>query len=154
MCRATCLGVFAVLAVLAQGTDVRADEKEEWKGLKGVWKVEKAVFRGKDETEVFKTAVLTMDEGKYDLEFAGEDKGTVSLDASKKPKRMTIVGVDGRNKGKTFTAIYELADDTLKICYDLEGKVFPTAFESKAETASLLITYKRAKKDKDKKDKK
>jgi len=152
MNRATCLGLFAVLVVVSQGTGVRADEKDEWKGLKGVWKVEKAIFRGEDGTEVFKTAILTLDEGKYVLAFGDEDRGTVSLDASKKPKQMTITGIEGPNKGKTFKAVYELADDTLKICYDLEGKAYPTAFESKAGTATLLVTYKKEKKEK--KDKK
>ena len=34
---------------------------------------------------------------------------------------MTITGTEGPNRGKTFPAIYELKDDTLRICDDLSG---------------------------------
>jgi uncharacterized protein (TIGR03067 family) len=134
--------------VVALVPHLRADEKtDEWKGLKGTWKVEKAVFMGNDSTEAFGTAVLTMEEGKYVVAFAGqEDKGTIKLDASKNPKQMMIESTEGTNKGKTFPSIYELSGDTLKICYALEGKDPPKAFESKADTQTLFITYKRDKK--------
>ena len=81
--------------VVALVPHLRADEKtDEWKGLKGTWKVEKAVFMGNDSTEAFGTAVLTMEEGKYVVAFAGqEDKGTIKLDASKNPKFLMLTGV-------------------------------------------------------------
>src|SRR5919198_3787086 len=109
------------LAALTPG--VRADDKaDEWKGLKGTWKIEKAVLRGEDTTDAFKAAVLTMEDGKYTVDFAGgQDKGTVAVDVAKKPKQMTIAGTDGPNKGKTIPAVYELSGDMLKICYQLEG---------------------------------
>jgi uncharacterized protein (TIGR03067 family) len=134
------------LVVLTPG--LRADDKaDEWKGLKGTWKVEKAVLRGEDTTDAFKSAVLTMEEGKYTVDFAGgQDKGTITLDTVKKPKQMTIVGTDGPNKGKTLPAVYELDGDTLKICYQLEGKDPPAGLESKAGTSTLSIVYKREKK--------
>jgi uncharacterized protein (TIGR03067 family) len=135
-------------AIVAFVSPLAADEKsDDWKGLKGTWKVEKAVFMGTDSTEAFGTAILTMEDGKYVVAFAGEeDKGTVKLDASKKPKQMTIESTEGTNKGKTFPSIYELTGDTLKVCYALEGKDPPTAFESKTGTNTLFITYKRDKK--------
>ena len=134
------------LAALTPG--VRADDKaDEWKGLKGTWKIEKAVLRGEDTTDAFKAAVLTMEDGKYTVDFAGgQDKGTVAVDVAKKPKQMTIAGTDGPNKGKTIPAVYELSGDMLKICYQLEGKDPPAGLESKAGTSTLLIVYKRDKK--------
>ena len=127
---------------------LRADDKaDEWKSLKGTWKVEKAVLRGQDTTDAFKTAVLTLEEGKYTVEFGGQqDKGTITLDAAKKPKQMTITGTEGPNKGKTLVAIYELSADELKICYALEGKEPPAGFESKAGSTTLFAVYKRDKK--------
>src|SRR5215207_8394237 len=110
---------------------VRADEKaDEWKGLGGTWTVEKAVLGGTDATAALSAAVLTIAEGKYTLQFEGkEDKGTVAIDLAKKPKVMDIEGVEGANKGKKYKAIYELAGDTMKVCYALEGEVRPTEFE-------------------------
>src|SRR5262245_7243076 len=136
------------VALVALTADLRADDKaDEWKALKGTWKVEKAVLRGQDATDAFKTAVLNLDEGKYTVEFGGQqDKGTVTLDSAKKPKQMTIAGTEGPNKGKTIVAIYDLSADELKICYALEGKAAPAGFESKAGATTLFAVYKRDKK--------
>jgi uncharacterized protein (TIGR03067 family) len=136
------------VALVAVTAGLRADDKaDEWKTLKGTWKVEKAVLRGQDTTDAFKTAVLTLDEGKYTVEFGDQqDKGTITLDAAKKPKQMTIAGTEGPNKGKIIVAIYDLSADELKICYALEGKEAPTEFESKAGTTTLFAVYKRDKK--------
>jgi uncharacterized protein (TIGR03067 family) len=134
--------------VLALVPAARADDKaDDWKGLKGTWKVEKAIFMGNESTDMFGTLILTIEEGKYAVDFRGqEEKGTIKLDPAKKPKQMTIQPTEGTNKEMTFLAIYELSGDTLKVCYDLGGKEAPAAFESKAGTLTLLITYKRDKK--------
>jgi uncharacterized protein (TIGR03067 family) len=140
------IGVCCV-ALIGLAPGLRADEKaDEMKALKGTWKVEKAVLRGQDTTDAFKATVLTLDDGKYTVEFGGQkDKGTVAVDLAKKPKQMTIVGTEGPSKGKTLPAVYELSGDTLKVCYQLEGKEPPAGLESKAGTATLLIEYKREK---------
>ena len=103
---------------------------DEWNKLTGTWKVDAATFNGNDATATFKTAVLTIEEGKYKLAFAGTDAGTLKIDPAKKPKAMTIMGTEGPNKGKTIPAIYEIDGDTLKICYALGGaKEAPTEFK-------------------------
>jgi uncharacterized protein (TIGR03067 family) len=56
---------------------------------------------------------------------------------------MDILGTEGPNKGKTFLAIYELTGDSLKICYDLEGKTRPTEFRTNPGTQLFLVLYKR-----------
>ena len=129
-------------------SSLRADDKaDDWKCLKGTWNVEKAVLRGQYATDTFKSAVLTLEEGKYSVAFGGvDDKGTVVTDTAKKPKQMTITGTDGPNKGKTIPAIYELDGDTLKICYELEKKAPPADLEAKEGTSTLFIVYKRGKK--------
>lgn len=74
-----------------------------------------------------------------------EDKGTVKLDATKTPKHLDIVGVEGENKGKTFLAIYEFVDkDTLKACYALSGDR-PTEFKTVADDGRVVLTFKRQK---------
>lgn len=44
-----------------------------------------------------------------------------------------------------MSAIYELDDDMLKICYDLSGKSRPTEFKTSEGTQLFLVTYKREK---------
>ena len=73
------------------------------------------------------------------------DEGTVTLDLDSDPLGMEIKGTKGPNEGKTIPAIYELKDDVLKVCYNLEGKKRPTEFKTKAGSKFYLVTYKREK---------
>src|SRR5262249_7465158 len=138
---------YAVCAIALIGTStLLADEKDDWKALKGTWSVEKAVLMGNDMTDTFKSVTLTMDEGKYTATFGEtEDKGTLTLDAAAKPKRVSITSTDGPNKGKTIEAIYDVDGDTLKVCYAIEGKDPPKEFELKEGTQTLYVVYKRGK---------
>jgi uncharacterized protein (TIGR03067 family) len=140
--------LMAVSVAVAVSPSARADATaDDWKKLAGTWKVESAVLNGDDATAAFKEAVLTIEERKYNVGFAGTtDLGTLALEPAKKPKQMTIKGTDGPNKGKTIPAIYEVDGDTLKVCYALGGKDPPTDFKSTAENKTMLVTYRRDKK--------
>ena len=97
--------------------------------------------------EVRKTIKLELDaDGKYTVTTGtGVDKGSVKLDVKAKPKTMDINSTEGANKGKTFLAIYDLKDDTLKVCYDLSGKMRPSEFKTAEGSLLFLVTYKREK---------
>ena len=97
--------------------------------------------------ELLKTIKLTIKGNEYTADVGGKvDKGTLKIDASKKPKTMDIVGTDGPNQGKTFPAIYELSKDTVKICYDLSGKERPKDFKAEEGSKLFLVVYQREKK--------
>ena len=115
--------------------------------MDGTWEFVSAELGGQKLPDAaLKTMTLVLDGGKYTVKSAGpEDKGTVTTDATKTPKSMDVSGEEGPNKGKTFPAIYEHDGDTLKICYDLEGKKRPTEFKSAPETKQFLAVYKRKK---------
>jgi uncharacterized protein (TIGR03067 family) len=140
--------ILALTLVVVAVPSVRGDATaDDWKRLAGTWKIDSATLNGEDATAGLKTGVLTIEEGKYKIDFGGmPDAGTVMLDPAKKPKAMTITGTDGPNKGKTIPAIYDIDGDTLKVCYTLDGKEPPKEFKSTAETKTLLVTYKREKK--------
>ena len=115
--------------------------------IDGTWLPVEAELGGqKFPDEVLKTLKLTMSDGKYTVKAGKQvDKGTVKLEPTAKPKAMDITGTEGPNKGKTFLAIYELKDDTLRICYDLAGKKRPTEFKTVKDTQQFLVSYKREK---------
>jgi len=138
-----CLG----LAVAASLSAFAADSPDDAKAVQGSWKPVKAELAGQPLTDaVLKSISLRLDNGKYEVLVGGEpDKGTYTLDFASKPKSMTITGTEGPNRGKTFPAIYELKDDTLRICYDLSGAKRPTEFKSVAGTRLYLVTYNRKK---------
>jgi uncharacterized protein (TIGR03067 family) len=141
-------GLLAVAIALLGVAVVRADAAaDDWKKLAGTWKVDAATLNGEDATGAFKEAVLTIEEGKYKVVFAGmSDTGTLKLDPSRTPKLMSITGTDGPSKGKTLPAVYEIDGDTLKVCYTLDGQDPPTEFKSTADNKTLLVKYKRDKK--------
>jgi uncharacterized protein (TIGR03067 family) len=147
--------IFCICLVLAASQTALATEKsddqkapDDGQALQGEWIPVKAELAGQAMPEaVLKTISLKLIKNEYEVLVAGKpDKGTWTIDPTAKPKSMKIIGVKGPNKGKTFPAIYELAADTLRVCYDLSGAKSPTEFKTKADTKLYLVTYKRKKK--------
>jgi len=121
------------------------DASGDSKLLQGKWVPAAAQLGGQPMNEAtLKTISMKLDNGKYQV-LVGEypDRGTYTIDTTTKPKSITVVGTEGPNQGKTFPAIYELKDDTLRICYDLSGAKRPEEFKSVAGTKLYLVTYKR-----------
>ena len=73
------------------------------------------------------------------------DRGTFTADAGKSPKQMDIHAEIGPYVGRTLTAIYELKDDSLQICYAIRSAERPTTFATATNSGRLLIKYKRQK---------
>jgi uncharacterized protein (TIGR03067 family) len=119
----------------------------------GIWKPAGAILGGERlKREQLNKITLTIKGGGYEVVVDGEpgaDKGTISLDTSVTPKRMTIQGVEGPNKGRTILAIYEMgqteAGDTFRVCYDLSGKAYPPGFNSQKGSTHYLVGYRRQK---------
>jgi len=138
-----CICLVLGVSLKAFATDSVGDAK----AVQGNWKLVKAELAGQPMTDaVLKSIRLQLDSGKYEvLVGVGADRGTYTIDATSKPKSMTITGTEGPNRGKTFPAIYDLKGDTLRICYDLSGTKRPTEFKSVAGTKFYLVTYNRKK---------
>jgi uncharacterized protein (TIGR03067 family) len=119
---------------------------EDSKMIEGTWIPITVELGGqKLPDEYLKDSKLILTAGRYTYQV---DQGTYKLipaEDPKAPKAMDITGTGGPNKGKTFLAIYELSGDTLRICYDLEGKSRPEEFTTRAGTKQFLAIYKRAK---------
>jgi uncharacterized protein (TIGR03067 family) len=145
MTRSLCVLLFLTLSLpcLSRGDDAKDDAKS----IDGTWLASAAELGGeKFSDEVRKTIKLVIGDGKYTVTVGkNPDRGTVKVDPSKKPKEMDITGTEGPNKGKTILAIYEMTDDTLRICYDLSGKARPSEFKTSKDTKLFLVTYKREK---------
>jgi uncharacterized protein (TIGR03067 family) len=120
--------------------------EEDRKMIEGTWILVSAELGGqKLPDEGLKDTRLILTAGRYTYQ---NDQGTYKLvpaEEPQAPKAMDITGTDGPNKGKTFPAIYELTGDTLRICYDLEGKRRSGEFATRAGTHQFLAIYKRAK---------
>lgn len=71
-------------------------------------------------------------------------EGTMTLDATKKPREIDETITTGPNKGKVFSAIYEIDDEQHKICFAAAGKERPTSFSS--GSGQILQVWKREQK--------
>jgi len=135
------LTIFAAWLVLLPLMSVFALDDD--KSIEGNWLIEEAELGGKKmPDEGFKGHKLSLKEGKYSID---NDHGEYKIDPKAKIKSIDITGTNGPNKGRLILAIYELQDDTLRICYDLEGNVRPKEFVTKSGTMQFLVTYKREK---------
>jgi len=70
------------------------------------------------------------------------DRGELRLDAAS-AAALDLVGLEGPNAGRTLLAIYELSNDLLSICYDMEGAQRPRSMQPEEDQILLLITYAR-----------
>ena len=138
-----CICIGMILLTAARGQDA-ADER---KLLQGTWLPTAAeVSENPFGEATLKIMKLVVEGEKYNATVGiSVDLGTIRIDPAAKPKTMDIISTEGPNRGKTFLAIYELNGDTLRVCYDLTGKVRPTEFKTRKGEALFLATYKRAK---------
>jgi len=132
--------ITAWLALVPQMIALPVDDD---KLIEGNWLIVEAQLGGqKMPDEGLSGHKLSLKDGKYSFD---NDHGEYKIDPKAKIKSIDISGTEGPNKGRVILAIYELQDDTLKICYDLEGKGRPKEFTSKSGTKQFLVTYKREK---------
>ena len=96
-------------------------------------------------TELRIARLLIKDAGYHILDHQQRvvDRGEVHLDIATSPCSMDIVGLEGPNAGRTLRAIYEISNDLLSICYDMEGADRPGSMQPEADQILLLITYAR-----------
>jgi uncharacterized protein (TIGR03067 family) len=73
-------------------------------------------------------------------------RGTQKLDTSKKPKAIDSAGTKDSRGGQLMLGIYEIDEDTLKICFNTSGSERPSEFNVTAGSAQqMLVIAKRAK---------
>jgi uncharacterized protein (TIGR03067 family) len=140
--------ILAVLGALLVGAaDQPSTAKAEPRTPDGIWKPITGRLGGAQLPDAaLKAITLKLTGTNYEVTVEGEgtDRGTCTLDTSTTPKRMTIRGTDGPNRGKTFLAIYEMRDDrSLRVCYDMSGTQFPKDFQSPKGTKHYLAEYRR-----------
>jgi uncharacterized protein (TIGR03067 family) len=152
--RSALVTLFCALGlVVSGGTGMRgegkADVEKEFKKFHGVWTFESVEAGGKKSpADDLKGLTLTFAGDKYTVKKGDEviQVGTQKLDPSKSPKTIDVTVTEGLKKGAVMLGIYEIDGDTLKVCFDEEGKKRPTEFKSPAGSETFVNVHKRAKK--------
>jgi uncharacterized protein (TIGR03067 family) len=134
------------------GSRARADEKKdvekELKKFQGTWTFESVEAGGKKlPADQFRGMTVTFEGDKYSVRAGGNvvEAAALKLDPSKTPKALDSTVTEGPNKGRVYLAVYEISGDTLKVCFDPEGKQRPTEFKGESG-AQTLVVHKRVKK--------
>jgi uncharacterized protein (TIGR03067 family) len=143
--RRFCLLAMIPLALL--GAAPGEDDEKERKALQGVWTLVELTESGKNTAEDKKPMEVIFRGKGVVVNVKGESLGraTYTLDLTKKPRRIDVTLAKGEEK-HTFTAIYELDGDTLKLCHFVgEKKGYPEKFEATKDT--VLAVLKRARRD-------
>ena len=109
--------------------------------LEGTWIATSAELGGVAlPPAVLATLRLVLQGGQYAL---GNDHGTYRVDERASPAAIDVAGADGPNSGRQIPAIFEIANNMLRICYDLSLSARPTAFQSPAGSKLFLVTFRR-----------
>jgi uncharacterized protein (TIGR03067 family) len=152
--RIVLLTLLCTLVLTASGgTGARAgdntDVEKERKKFQGTWTFESVEADGKKQPAAeFKGMTLTFEGDRFTVKKGDEVimVGTQKLDPSRSPKAVDVKVAKGLNKGAVMLGIYEIRGDTLKVCFDPEGKKRPTEFKSASGSQTFVAVHKRVKK--------
>ena len=129
--------------------DDKAELEKEARKFQGTWTIESSVTGGRElPADELKTLVVTFEGDKHTVKKGDEviQVGTQKLDPSRSPKTIDVTMIEGPNKGAVMLGIYEFDADTLKVCFDPEGKKRPTEFKSAPGSKDFVNVHKRVKK--------
>jgi uncharacterized protein (TIGR03067 family) len=144
-----CAVIFAMSTRSGALADDKADLEKEAKKFQGTWTFESSETGGKEiPADDLKGFILIFEGAKHTVKKGDEvvQVGTQKLDPTKSPKTIDVTVTEGPNKGKVLLGIYEIDGDTLKVCFDLQGKKRPTEFKSAPGSENFVNVHKRVKK--------
>ena len=138
----------SVFAVSALWIASAGEAKDDSGPIQGSWQAVSGEIGGKPlPPAAVKGTLLKLANGNYEVASVDgkPDTGSYKLMSSARPKRIDVILGLGPDAGKVIPAIYDLAGDSLKICYALRGSNAPTEFKTAAGTAGYLLVYQRVK---------
>jgi uncharacterized protein (TIGR03067 family) len=135
------IGALLTLVLAAPPQDSVHSEQEK---LAGDWRLVSVEANGeKLPDQQVNEFSLTFKGDKFTSYRGGEKRtGSYTIDPTKKPKTMEIVPADGPDKGKTWSLIYDLEGNTLRICGREVGKERPTGFNTKDQKGIILMVLR------------
>ncbi|HEV3082055.1 MAG TPA: TIGR03067 domain-containing protein [Gemmataceae bacterium] len=147
-----CLGVVAVVSLAASGVLLGGDAKEAGestlKKIQGTWRFVSQEMEGRPRPQEELTKLrITFTGDKWAVRQEGKvvQAGTHKFDPTKKPAQVDAVVTEGEDKGSTMLGIYQLKGDTMKVCFDPQGKERPTSFKAKAGQFSVVVQREKKK---------
>jgi uncharacterized protein (TIGR03067 family) len=128
--------------------DDKAELEKETRKFQGTWTFDSSVAGGEElPADDLKMVIITFEGDKHTVKKRDEviQVGTQKLGPSKSLKTIDVTIVEGPHKGTVMLGIYEIDADTLRVCFDPEGKTRPTEFRSPPGSKSFVNIHKRVK---------
>jgi uncharacterized protein (TIGR03067 family) len=137
---------FMLLVFLAPET-ADASAKKDIGRLEGAWIVTAAEYRGKKvDRPPFERVIFAA--GKAGDEAANKKGAGVfkyEIDSGKSPKVIAATAVGERGKREGLVGIYEVDEDTLKLCLVPGNRRLPVAFKTGPDDQAIVLELKRDK---------
>jgi uncharacterized protein (TIGR03067 family) len=152
--RISLVALFCAIGFAASGgsgilADDKAELEKELRKFQGTWTFQSSESGGKELPAGDLKGLIVIFEGDKHTVKNGDEViqvGTQKLDTSKSPKTIDVTMTEGPNKGAVMLGIYEIDEDTLKVCFDPQGKKRPTQFKSAPDSENFVNVHKRVKK--------
>jgi uncharacterized protein (TIGR03067 family) len=142
----------AALVLLTVGIAFADDAKEaairsDRNKIKGTWRIVKLVADGNEvrEEEARKLTVVNGSDGTWSLWSEGQEltKGTSTFDPTTTPKSLDFTPTVGDSAGKQYVGIYELGENTRKMCFAAIENGRPRDFVSTPGSGMICLTFER-----------
>jgi len=143
-----------LIGILFTATASAGDAKDEAvkrdrQRIQGTWRVTSLIINGDkaEDEDAMKITVVNGDDGTWSVRSEGNEisKGTSTFGPTKKPKTIDFTPTEGGAKGDHFLGIYELKQNTRRLCFAPSGRARPTEFSSTPENQHILVTFERVK---------
>ena len=149
--------MFVGIILSANGAMVSADDsknlaiKKDRQLIEGAWKIVALKVNGNKaaETDARKLTVVNGSDGAWSLRSDDKEvsRGTTIIDPTKKTKTIDIRPTEGGGKDDLFLGIYELNENTRKLCFAPPGKARPADFSANSGSEHILVSLERDKED-------
>ena len=144
------VGVSLGMAPVAWGEESAEKAMEQdRKQIEGTWRVVSLTMNGNQAQpeDAEKLAVVNTAGGKWSLHADGHEiaKGTSTFDPKATPKSIDFTITEGNSAGKQFVGIYELQEDTRKLCFGPTEIDRPKEFAAPEGSQFILVSFERVK---------
>jgi uncharacterized protein (TIGR03067 family) len=124
--------------------------------IEGTWRIVALEVNGNKtaDADARKLTVVNGSDGAWSLHSEGKEvsRGTTNIDPTKKTKTIDIRPTEGGGKDDLYLGIYELGENTRKLCFAPPGKSRPADFTSNSGSEHILVVFEREKEDSIKRD--
>ena len=140
--------IFSLNGLVVTAADTKEEAiKKDRKRIEGTWKVVALEVGGNksSDEDARKLTVVNGADGSWSLRSDGREisQGTTVIDPLKTPSTIDFTPTSGGGKGNLHQGIYEVNENTRKLCFTPPGHARPNEFVSQLGTEQILVTFER-----------